>query len=128
MHHGQIFFPQGELFRSQDIGILQAHIVFFIEEAFSLHSGHIENIQLGHDLLHRPDFPVKMSGWFHHFFHDIPGNMQFLRGDKDKFHIFIPHQRFNQRVYRPAELQIAAEADGHAADLPLFPADCEQIG
>ena len=58
----------------------------------------------------------------------MPGDLQFLRRDKDEPDPLIPGQGLDQRVDGPPVLQVAAHTHGEAGQPPLEGADGEQVG
>ena len=128
MQDRAVFLRQLHLLRIQDIEILHAYIVFLIEEAFSLDSCHIQNVEFRHRFF-QPDNLIKGDVvLFQNVFPHIIRNSQLFRRDENKTDPGIPDQRRDQGVYGTPELQITAQSDGEILEPALDLADRRHIG
>ena len=128
MHDDHILLCGLQLVGSQDIGILQTDIVGLVEEALLLHTGHIQDVQLGHGLFHGSDFLVLDATGLQLLLDDVAGELQLLGSDEDELDAGVASHCCNQGVDGTAELQVAAQADGQALEGVLAAPDGQQVG
>ena len=103
MEHQHVLFSQSHLVGVQDIEILQPHIVLLIEETLLLHSGHIQQIQLGHDPFQPYDFFIGDVSALEQV-GDIVGNPQLFGGNEYELDVMVSHQSLDQGMHRAPEL------------------------
>ena len=84
----QILLRIRQLVQIQNIAVLQTDIIRFIEETLLLHTGHIQDIQLRHYLIHLSHFRIADSLVIQILIY-VVRNLQFLRRDQDKVGSFI---------------------------------------
>ena len=129
MQHDHIRLGRAEFRRIQHKTVLHAVKLLLIEETLLLHAGHVENVQLGHHLLHR-----RYLAEFHPFglgfdlMKHILGQPQLVGGDQHHPNPFVARHRLDKRMHRAAKFQIAAEADRQVIQPPLLALDRQQVG
>ena len=122
-----ILLRELHLFRSQNVAVLQADIVFLVEEAFLLDAGHIEDVKLRKGIVQAVDFLERNIVAAEHILTDIAGDLEFLGGDEDKADVRITDHGFDQGVDRAPEFQVSAEADGEIVKPALQGTDGQEI-
>ena len=128
MQDGQVPLGGVQLIRGKDVTVLQADVVVLVEEALTLDTGHVEDIQLGHGLLQRGGLHKLNAVALQQVSADTLGDPEFIRRDQHKLHILVAGHSANQGVDGAAELQVAAAADDQVVQTPLLPLDGEQVG
>ena len=111
----------------QDIEILQADVVLFIEEALALDAGHIENVEAA-DHIVEPDKLLIGDVVFLQLLDDIVGDFQFIGGNKGKADSVVAGHGGDQGVDGTAELEVAAQADGHIVKAASQGPDGQHVG
>ena len=74
MENKHVLLSEGHFCGIQNVEILQADVVFLVEETFLLYTGHIEQIKLWHDILQTDDFPIADAAFLKHI-RDVVGNL-----------------------------------------------------
>ena len=115
-------------FLVQDIEILHADVVLFIEEAFLLDTGHIEEIQFWKSLLKTHDLCVGYVVPLQDILTDVVGQAELLGGDQHEADALVANQRVDQRVDGTPEFQVAAQTDGQVVKTPFQGTDRQKIG
>ena len=128
MQHGHVFFGQRHLVAGQNVAVLQADVVFFVEEALLLHTGHIKDVELRHGVLQAAGLAVGDAVGFQHILDDIIGHTQLFRADEHEADVFAAGHGLDEGVDGAAELQIAAQADGQIVQTAHPGADGHQVG
>ena len=75
IHDDQAFLGRKKLLRCQDVGVSQPNVVGFIEEPFTLDTGHVQNIQIGHHILHVIHFLVGNAQRLQYIGDDVTGDL-----------------------------------------------------
>ena len=111
----------------QLIAAFQPQVVLFVEKALLLDAGHVQHVQPG-------QLGFKVGGLFivlvqrgQGLVLDVLRDAQLLRRDEHEPVALELAQRGGEGVHRPAELEVAAEADGQMIQPPLALADGHQI-
>ena len=94
----------------QNIEIFESDVILFVEEALSLYTGHVEEIELRDDILKFDALLIGISLFIQKVC-DIVRDAQFRRGDEYKVDVIVARQCFDQRVHSPAEFEVAADPD-----------------
>ena len=128
MENGHVWLGVLELFRVEDVGILQADVVRLVEEALLLHPGHVQEVQLGQGILQAGGLLIGQAVLFQRVFNEVTGQLQLVRGDEHEADAMIARQGVHQRVNGAAKFQVAAEADGEVVQTAAFPVDGQQVG
>ena len=89
MQNGKRLLGSTQLFRRQDVGILQTHVVGLVEETLALHASHVENVQIGHRVLQTCDLGVGDVVRFEHIGDDVARHAQLFRRDQYKLHTLV---------------------------------------
>ena len=127
MQHQHVGPRQLHFFLVQNIEILQAHVILFVEEALSLHTGHVEKVEVSDDVLQTLYLLVMLSVRLQHILADIAGELKLLRGNAHEIDIVVTHQRLDQGMDGTAEFQVSAQADGQMIETALQGADRHQV-
>lgn len=127
MKHIHVFWSELHFLLIQDVEILHAYIVLFIEETFFLDSGHVQDVQSRHCIFQTDNLFIRNAFAVEYIVTDIFRKTQLLRGDQYETDPFIPDQGIDQGVDSTAEFQVAAQTDGHVAEPPLQIPDGQQV-
>ena len=127
MQDPQILLGVFQLLRGEDVAVLQAEVILLIEEAFLLDAGHVQDIQLRHDLLQTGGLGIGNVLGLDVLLLDVAGQLQLLRGDKHEPDAGVAAHGSHQRMDRPAKLQVTAEADGQVVEMALFLVDGDEV-
>ena len=117
-----------ELCHIKYVAVLEAKIFLLACETLMLDAGHIEHVELGHDLGHRLGLVILHAVCLDGLVLYVLGELQFLRGDKHDLDTGVSRKRLNERMNRSAVLEVAAEADGEAVEFMLMSADGAEVG
>ena len=128
MQDGQVVLGVGQLVRRQDVGILQTQVVGFVEEAFSLDTGHVEDVEVRHRVLEGVSLLVLDVALVEDLGADMLRDLQLFRRDEDEFDVLIPGHGGDERMDGPAELEVSAAADDEVVETALFPGDGQEVG
>ena len=102
----------------QNVVVFQTYIILFIEETLLLYSGHVKDIQPGHDFFKLHNLFIGDVLIFQHF-SDIIGNPELIRRDKDEAYIIITDKGVDQGVHGTAEFKVTAKTDGKTIQTSL---------
>ena len=72
----------------ENVEILQADIILFVEETLFLNAGHVENVQLGQNVFQTDHFFIRNIFFMQHLC-DIIGNPQLVWGDEDETEVVV---------------------------------------
>ena len=128
MQDAEILLCIHELFGREDVAVLQAQVILFVEEALALHAGHVENVKLGHDGLEIGRLLVGDVVLLERLGLHVAGELELFGGDEHDLDAGVAAQGADEGVNCTAELEVAAEADGQVVEAALFTVDGEQVG
>ncbi len=111
----------------QLVAAFQAQVFFLVEKALLLDTGHIQHIQMRQLGFKVSRLLIDLMGRLQRFSLHILRQAQILRRDEHEPVALKLAQRSGQGVDRPAELEVAAEADGQMIQPPLALADGHQV-
>ena len=128
MEDGKALLGGLELFRGEDVAVLEAHVLVLVEEALPLHARHVQDVQFGHDALQIGGLRIGDALLLQDVLFDVAGQLEFLRRDEDEAHVLIAGHGLDQRMHGAAELEVAAQADGQVREAALFAPDGQKVG
>ena len=112
-----------QLLRGEDVAVLQTQVVLLVEETLLLDTGHVEDVQLGHDRLQRRGLGIGDALAFPRGRCSLTYRGSFSSSGEisTKRMLIVPAHGVHQGVDRPAKFQVAAEADRQVVQPPLLP-------
>ena len=128
MQDAEILLGAAQLLRGEDVAVLQAEVVFLVEEALALNAGHVENVELGHDGFEVGRLLVGDVVLLERLALHVAGELELLGGNEDDLDAGVAAQGADEGVDGAAELEVAAEAHGQVVEAPLFTVDGEKVG
>ena len=88
MKNQHVFLSKGHFGLIKDIAVFHTDIIIFIEEAFTLNTCHVENIQFANGIIKTLNFCIRNILLFQHL-KDVFRYTQFWRGNEEKTNAFI---------------------------------------
>ena len=128
MQDGEVGLCGLQLLGSQDVAVLQAQVVFLVEEALALDTGHVQDVQVGHHGFQIGGLGVGDALLLQSLLLDVAGQLQLSGRDKDEVDVLVAAESVDQGVDGTTELQIAAEAHGEVIQTALLTVDGEEVG
>ena len=125
MQDGEVLLRPGELVGGEDIAVFEPEVVLLVEEALALHAGHVKHVQLGQ---HGGEVALFTHPALRHALTDISGQAQLLRGYAHEVYALAAQERSYERVYRAAELEVAAQSYREVVEAALFAAYSHEVG
>ena len=117
-----------ELVGREDVAVLEAQIVFLVEEALALHARHVEDVQLRHDGLEVSGLRVRDVLGLDVLLLDIARQLELLGGDEHEADAGVTAHRGDEGVYRAAEFEVAAETHREVFKAPHLAVDGQKVG
>ena len=122
MQHSHVFLGVSHLGFIENVGVAQSQIIVFVEEAFLLHTGHVQHVEIANHRNQIFDFRVRAGVGRIDAVEHVLGGLELVRADQHEVHIAETAQGFDQGVHGTAEGKIAAQTDGqivHATEARL---------
>ncbi len=114
-------------FAVENVAVLKADVILFVEETLLLNAGHVKHVEL-------VDYGVEAfynfvlnTGRLKNICNKVVRNTELLWTYENVFISFEVAEGFGKRVDGAAELKVAAEADGQVVESPLLALDGEQV-
>ena len=127
MQHRHVRRGKVQLFGGQDVAVTQADVIFLIEKALALHTGHVQNIEVRQSTFQVAGLNVGDAAGLQYFIDDVIRHAQFFGADQDKLYVVIAGQALDEGMYRAAKLQVAAETNGQVVQTALAAADGHHV-
>ena len=127
MQNGQVAPGAGQARGGEHVAVLQAQIVLLVEEALLLHAGHVQDVQLGQHRVQIVRLHVFQLLFLQHVL-DVAGQLQLGGGNQHEPDALVARKGVDEGMDGAAELQIAAEAHGHAVEAALLAVNGQKVG
>ena len=116
MKHGHGRLGELQLLFVENVGVAQAQVVVFVEEAFLLYAGHVQHVEVADHGGQVAHFHVGAAvGGVDAVDHVLRG-LELVRADEHEAHVAEAAQGLDQGGHGAAEGQIAAQSHGQVGD------------
>ena len=128
MQDDHVLAGQLHLLGVQYVAVLKADVVLFVEEAFLLYAGHVQDVGLTDCIFQPFHLDVLDARRFQNVLGNVLRYLQLLGADEDEAVALVAAHRLCERVDGAAEFEVAAEAYLVVLEASAQHPDCHQVG
>ena len=128
MEHSHTGLGQFHLFLIEHKTVLDPLELLFVQEPFLLNPCHIQHVEFSHHFLYGRDLAIPDTHPFTDVLLDIAREPELERSYEDDLDVSVPGQSLDKGMHGAPELEVSAETDRDAVDMPQFPLDCQKVG